>query len=217
MLNSPSFLVQCPKSGTKTLSLVWDIKAWAVLSWVRILPSNLHHCGRDAVNFEFSNSAGRVFMTSSEVEEETESFRVNSHNYSMVWGHPYKFCSLNCLFLTACLIACHLAGSYMSFSRSLLSRTTYSTLITESHKYSKGLSTSLKGTVFTELDVGINVMISVTLHHIGLYRESTGLTFLSRRHIYSEVSHTKVQSLCFDDYLDMIILMPVDAANNSAE
>lgn len=58
--------------------------------------------------------------------------------------------------------------------------------------------------MFTELDVGINVMISVTLHHMGLYRVSTGLTFLSRRHIYSEVSHTKVQSLCFDDYLDMI-------------
>lgn len=136
MLNSPSFLVQCPKSGTKMLSLVWDIKAWAFisnLSWVRILPLNLHHCGKDAVNFEFSNSAGRVFLASSEVEGETESFRVNSRNESMVWGHPYKCCSLNCLFLTACLIACHLAGSYMSFSRSLLSRATYSTLITESH------------------------------------------------------------------------------------
>lgn len=43
------------------------------------------------------------------------------------------------------------------------------------------------------------------------------LHFLSRRHIYSEVSHTKVQSLCFDDYLYMIILMSVNTANNSAE
>lgn len=93
----------------------------------------------------------------------------------------------------------------MSFSRSLLSKTSCCSLITESHWYSKGLSVLLKGkceTVLMELNVVISVVISVILHYRDLYMDSAAFrlsfTFSKKMIISLDASNNSIVELMND-------------------